>query len=129
MHKNRNGKIVAGPVWDFDFGTFWPTNSYSFIIKEALYYDQLFRDVRFIDVVKNRWEICQPKFREVIESIRCQAAKIEVSEGLNHAMWPISSDAIDNGDENLTYIEAVERMIKAYETKLDWLNEQIIHNM
>jgi hypothetical protein len=42
MHKDRLGKLIAGPVWDFDWGTFKP-NVTRFLDNTAIYYSALFR--------------------------------------------------------------------------------------
>ena len=42
---------------------------------------------------------------------------------MNHIMWPISSTT--NGDESMTFKEAVQRMKAAYEEKLQWLDDAI----
>ena len=42
---------------------------------------------------------------------------------MNHAMWPITQNV--NGDENMTFWEAIQRMKAAYEEKLKWLDDAI----
>lgn len=123
MYKDRNQKLFAGPVWDFDWGTFMPERSNEYMIKGAIYYDRLFEDPEFVKIVKNRWQILKPQFESVPNTIRSQANKIRHSEWINHELWPISS--IVNGDEYMSFKDAVNRMINAYELKLSWLDQQI----
>jgi len=123
MHKDRGGKLIAGPVWDFDWGTFTPEGANAYYIKEAIYYNQLFKDPKFVEIVKNRWNIHKAKFDKISSTMRQQAKKIRHSERFNHALWPVTSTV--NGDEDMTFDAAVERMINSYQTKLEWMDQQI----
>ena len=123
MHKDRNGKLIAGPVWDFDYGTFTLGGAKQYTIKNAIYYNQLFKDPKFIEIVKNRWSLHKAKFDMLSTTMRQQAHKIKHSERFNHALWPVTSTV--NGDQNMTFDAAVERMINSYQTKLEWLDQQI----
>jgi hypothetical protein len=61
---------------------------------------------------------------QIPDRIRSEAKQLRYSERFNHSLWPIDSSNI-NGDEFLTFNEAVERMISAYENKLTWFDQQI----
>ena len=121
MHKDKGGKLTAGPVWDFDWETYMPTTWWR--IKDALYYDRLFQDESFKARVKERWNMFRDDFATLPEFIRSEAAKIAVSEIFNHKMWPINQ--VVNQDENLPFEEAVNRMISSYEAKLKWMEKEI----
>jgi hypothetical protein len=54
MYKERDGKLFAGPVWDFDWGTF-KTDYRHFNIKSTLWYIYLFKYPEFKDALKARW--------------------------------------------------------------------------
>ena len=123
MHKDRLGKLTAGPVWDFDWNTFTPGTSNIYRIKSAIYYDRLFDDPQFVTLVKSRWSVLKPKFETIPDYIKKTAAEIEVSNNINIKMWPISSTV--NGDEKMTYEESIERMVSAYTEKLKWMDSQI----
>ena len=123
MYKDRLGKLTAGPVWDFDYGTFIP-NRYYFFSKGAIYINRLLQDPEYVDLVKKRWEIYKPEFIQIPDRIRSEAKQLRYSERFNHSLWPIDSSHI-NGDELMTFDEAVERMISAYENKLTWFDQQI----
>lgn len=121
MFKDKNGKLKAGPVWDFDWGTFRP--GANFMIKGALYYPRLFQNDTFVNRVKERWALLKPKFHNISVFIENESKKISQSEKMNHAMWPITQKV--NGDENMTFWEAIQRMKAAYEEKLKWLDDAI----
>ena len=124
MYKDRNDVLKAGPVWDFDWGTFTPDRSAEYSCMEGpLYYEQLFKDAEFIAQLKERWALLKPKFETVPAYIQGESLKIEVSNNINIEMWPISERI--NGDETMPYNEAVTRMIEAYNLKIQWLDETI----
>ena len=121
MHKDKNGKMVAGPVWDFDWGTYASTENWS--VKGALYYGRLFQDAAFVQTVKNRWAAQKSTFEAVAEYIRQKGKNLEHSDELNIGMWPISSRV--NGDETMSYSDAVQRMYDNYKGRIAWLNSAI----
>ena len=121
MHKDRGGILKAGPVWDFDWGTYTPGTDYS--AKGAIYYGRLFSDPAFVTIVKDRWATLKPRFDAIGIYIRTMAAQTKVSNEINIGLWPISSSV--NGDEKMSFDAAIDRMVKAYEEKLSWLNAQI----
>lgn len=123
MNKDMNGKLKAGPVWDFDYGTFKPFATRYYMINNALYYKQLFQDALFKSLVKERWNKLKAGFESISQFIDVTAAQLVESDNINIAMWPISSTV--NGDEKMTYEQAVARLKKAYEDKLKWMDAQI----
>ena len=63
------------------------------------------------------------KFDNIPDYIRTVAAKIKKSNETDKTIWPMGSTV--NGDDDMTFDEAVERMITAYKTKLQWLDAKI----
>lgn len=122
MNKDRSGKLKAGPVWDFDWGTFIPGFS-GFRIKDAIWYGRLFEDPAFVAEVKQRWTVLKPKFESVLQFIDMQAAMIKKSAEVNSRMWPISISV--NGDEDLDFDAAVKRLRKAYSERIQALDAAI----
>lgn len=121
MHKDKGGKLTMGPVWDFDWETYMPKNWFS--INEALYYGRLFQDPRFVAKVKERWDIYKDGYEKLPEYIRSEAVRIDGSEYINSLMWPITQTV--NRDENLSFEEAVDRMVTSYEERFDWMDSAI----
>ena len=122
MHKDRLGKLTAGPVWDFDYATFRPHNN-SFRIKDAIYYNRLFQDPAFVALVKARWTMFKPQFERIYSYIYATAATLRASDAINAKMWPISSTV--NGDEKMPFETAIDRMAGNYHDRLVWLDAQI----
>lgn len=122
MYKDKSDKIYAGPAWDFDWGTFVPGTYYC--VKKALYYPRLFQNATFVKRVKERWTLLKPEFIKISTFIENEAQRIKQSEKMNHIMWPITNEPV-NGDESMTFEEAVQRMKTSYEAKLNWLDSEI----
>lgn len=132
MHKDKGGKFHMGPVWDFDWGSFMPHTRFVILNRpdgmKCIYYDRLFQDREFKKKVKERWNMHEAGFREITEYIQSEADRIRNSESMNHAMWPIREDVIGyypNGDETMTFDQAVARMKSAYSGKLEWMDKTI----
>ena len=121
MYKDKGGKLFAGPAWDFDWGTFRPGTG--FTVKHALYYPRLFQNANFVSRVKERWALLKPEFDKISAFIESEAKNITPSEKMNHILWPITQTV--NGDELMTFEEAVLRMKSSYEQKLQWLDDAI----
>ena len=122
MHKDKGGKLKAGPVWDFDWGTFVPTTT-TLRLSKALYYERLLSDPVFVARLKERWAELKPKFEEIPAFIEGEKVRLSKSADINIQLWPISSRT--NGDETLTYDAAVTRMINAYNNRLQTLDRVI----
>lgn len=125
MHKDKLGKLKAGPVWDFDWGTFTPTTP-NLKIASSLYYDKLFQDSEFKRKVKERWAFLKADFLSITTFIDDEKNKLSKSADINIQLWPISSR--ENGDETLSFKEAVERMKTSYNNRIQALDD-IINNM
>ena len=121
MHKDRLGKLKAGPVWDFDYLTFVSHNAYA--AQRHIYYARLLTDPSFVALVKERWNSLKPAFQTIPEYIRTKAETIRTSNDINIRLWPITLTT--NGDEALSFDEAIDRMVKTYEDRLECLESKI----
>jgi hypothetical protein len=122
MYKDKGGKMFAGPVWDFDWGTFMP-GATGYKARDAMYYGRLFADKQFCERVKERWAELKPKLKHVLAHIDEEAELLAESDEKNIALWPISSRV--NGDETMSYTQAVARLRSAFEERIKWLNTRI----
>ena len=122
MYKARNGKLYAGPVWDFDWGTFKP-NVTGLFLENTIWYIYMFNNNEFKNTIKARWNELKPKFEDIEDFIREQAALIKESNEINIAKWPIGGTT--NGDEEMSFDEAIERMITAYKGRIESVDSAI----
>ena len=125
MYKDAGGKLCAGPVWDFDWGTFEP-NKTGLLLTNSLWYGQLMNSAEFRTAIKARWAEIKPIFENIDTFIDEQADLIRESEAVNHEMWPIDSrHNYPNGDELMDFDSAVERMKQAIDNRIIALDSAI----
>lgn len=122
MYKDRGGKLFAGPLWDFDYGTF--RGSSVWINKEAIYYDALFKNDTFVAKVKERWEEVKASLSTLPDYIDAKYLSIKESAEINGKLWPINQNV--NGDEKMSIDDAVERMKERYSQRVQWMDAQIV---
>jgi len=163
-----DGKLTAGPVWDFDWQTFinydkvqamnnkyggtydcrntnewlygksklaekpwWPGSDYDYVNDQPyMWYPLLFKDANFRAKVQERWAVIYPQLLSVVAKIDEFAALNNVSEQFNYAMWPLvglknSVGSAFNGDEDMSFDEAIATMKQAYTERLEWMNSSI----
>ena len=128
MHKDRNGKLVAGPCWDFDWGVLsYNTSPHArtgLVNGNAIWYARLRQDPAFEAKLKARFDELLPKLETIPAYIdECEKLLTE-SARLNFAMWNPAEDAsqnggyIINGDENMSFHNAVARLKSIYQERL-----------
>lgn len=122
MYKKRDGKLFAGPAWDFDWGTF--TEDYKWRIKNSLWYRYLFTYDEFTEKVKERWEAHTVALMSISEYIDNINNLIEESSMYDCKIWPLDERDI-NHDEWLPYKESIALLKKNYQARLKWMEENI----
>ena len=163
-----DGKLTAGPVWDFDWQTFvnydkvqamnskyggtyscrntnewlygksklvdepnWPWQNPDYENDMPyMWYPLLFKDANFRNKVRERWAVIYPNLLSVTSKIDEFSAQNKVSDQYNYAMWPLSSlknsaGSAFNGDEDMSFDEAIATMKQAYTDRLNWMNINI----
>ena len=128
MHKDRGGKLVAGPCWDFDWGVLSyntsPQARTGLVNGNAIWYARLRQDPAFEAKLQARFEELLPKLETIPDYMdECERLLTE-SARLNFAMWNPAQDAsqnggkIINGDENMTFESAVALLKSIYKERL-----------
>jgi len=135
MHKDKDTKLFAGPIWDFDWGTFSynasPQAQGKLFMTQAIWYKQFFKDPEFVALAKERWNLLKPKFDEIPGFLDAEYERLSYSADLNFKMWDPTEDRnmnggnLINGDEPLTYTQAVERMRNIIVERIQTLDQQI----
>ena len=128
MHKDRGGKLVAGPCWDFDWGVLsYNTSSQArtgLINHSAIWYGRLRQDPAFEAKLKARFEELLPMLETIPDYMDECETLLTASAKLNFAMWNPAEDAsqnggrIINGDENMSFHDAVARLKAIYKERL-----------
>ena len=128
MHKDRGGKLVAGPCWDFDWGVLSyntsPQARTGLINGNAIWYGRLRDDPAFKAKLKARFEELLPKLETIPDYMDECEALLTASAKLNFEMWNPAEDAsqnggwIINGDENMSFHDAVALLKSIYKERL-----------
>ena len=110
----------------------WQSPTYDYVNDMPyMWYPLLFKDETFRARVQERWTAIHGVLTGVPDAIDRFADEVRLSDEYNHAMWPLTRDLKNNagagfnGDEDLTFDEAIEQMKKAYTDRLEWMNGQI----
>ena len=134
FHKDRGGLLTAGPCWDFDWGvlSFYTSNGETGLVnKHAIWYDRLFKDDAFKAKVKARFNELLPQLETIPAYMEECRALLSESAKLNFAMWNPAEDAsmnggnIINGDENLSFDAAVDRLKSNYKKHLQVIQSKL----
>lgn len=109
----------------------WPGSDYDYVNDQPyMWYPLLFKDANFRAKVQERWGVIYPQLLSVVAKIDEFAALNKVSEQFNYAMWPLvglknSVGSAFNGDEDMSFDEAIATMKQAYTERLEWMNSSI----
>ena len=137
MHKDRGGKLMMGPLWDFDYGTFKQDYAMTPVYHYSIWYPYMLKDAVFKARVEELWPIVKPILREVCSEY---AAKFRSS---NSAVMPLAV-SIDNdwvrwqnlggqpsvnGDEGIGVWEAFKRLTDNLSRRINQMNDTEINNM
>lgn len=155
MYMDGDGKLCAGPVWDFDRGTFQnTTNAASYgntdrikpynewmcwrTEETYIWYKQLIKDPIFQRTVQARWAVIKPELEKIVNKILNYGQTQAESYKYDSAMWPTDKADVqkwkDNfsdwsGDEQLgangNYQEVINNFVTVYQERLDGINTLI----
>lgn len=88
----------------------------------AIWYRRLFEDPAFKAVAKERWQTLYPKFAAIDKFILAEYAYLGESAKRNFAIWNPATTGNVNGDENLSFNAAVDRLYDFYVDRIATLN-------
>lgn len=125
LYKERDGKLFTGPVWDFDYHVFCPQFTRQWVgATKTLFYPALLKDEKFRNRLVERWDMYKADLKKLPEYMDAQADYIRLSESFNHSQWPIVNNP-ENGDETMTFQQAVDRAKQAFLDKWEWMDKNI----
>ncbi|MCM1150999.1 MAG: CotH kinase family protein [Alistipes sp.] len=139
FHKDGAGKLVAGPIWDFDFETLadhrrtgWinfgvESSSLSWMPwAERNWWNVLLTcDATFRADVVERWAEWYPFLQSVPEFIDRERRSIAAAVARDNRRWPEIHAGNENGDLRLSFDEAVDRLESVYRQRAAWLDREI----
>jgi len=121
-------KIKMGPLWDFDlaFGnTDYADSQYyeGWWVKENPWYERLFQDPAFVQMVKDRFVFFKDNEDLIIEKIDAYAEKLKWAQAENDNKWEtIGAYVWPNPVVFDTYQEEVDYLKAWYLNRMDWLD-------
>ncbi len=150
MYKDGDGKLCAGPVWDFDSQNFTNVdtekNAYyyhtwsSLLIERAIKYNEtprryymwwplLMKDQNYINRVKARWADVYPDLIDVANRVvEERRAANRLSDEYNRKIWKVGNYLDEHwlcGDENMEFDDVMDNLKYCYNKRLENLNNTI----
>lgn len=112
MHKESDGKLQAGPVWDFDYATF-DIEKKGLTNRNTVLFRQFSRKSSFKRTFSQRWIANREYFSTIGSYIDSLSNYVKESNEQNIKLWPIKIDAHKIGDEEKKFEEAIQ-MLKSF---------------
>lgn len=150
MYKDGDGKLSAGPVWDFDSQNFTNVdtekNAYyyhtwsSLLIERAIKYNEnprryymwwplLMKDQNYINRVKARWADVYPDLIDVANRVvEERRTANRLSDEYNRKIWKVGNYLDEHwlcGDENMEFDAVMDNLKYCYNKRLENLNNTI----
>lgn len=143
MHKGVDGKIAMGPVWDFDLafitvglddgGDIRPARFNRKDVKlltgdsiynsNALWYDRLLKEKKFITCLRERWHKLKPHFIALAEKIDIWKKLITPSALDDEKLWHGQDPA--RFDIYTDFVDSAENLKRTYKYRITALDKLI----
>ena len=138
LHKDRGGKVVAGPAWDWNlsfgnadyYDASDPTGWYTDMLRESeiSWFRRLREDPDFAQRAVDRWaELRRTAFAtsRIHKRVDELAASLHDAQSRNFTRWPIMGRRVSpNEFVGDTYEEEVKWMKQWIQKRLDWIDRQ-----
>ena len=135
MHYRKGGKITMGPVWDFDlaFGNYpyknnrkVANNPEGFFIKNIPWYDRLFLDPTFVEMVKQRFSYYYDHRQDIYDHIDQNCSLLAARIGLENKLWGcLCSKSASEDKVRAEHQKKAEQLKVWIETRMQWLKPNI----
>jgi hypothetical protein len=142
LHKDAGGKLVMGPLWDFDlsFGNFsrTPVNAAGWACLNTTddyiwtnWMTYLLRDEKFIQKLSARWDEVKYDLLDKLNSeIDEMSAVVSPSAACNFKVWDILSQKIGYQPSYMTRYNSYEKQIQYLKDFIQkrwiWMNENMV---
>lgn len=120
MYKDE-GKLKAGPVWDFDWGTF-NKNKKGMCNQKALWIQKMLLNENFKNILKNNWNQYKKDFSQIPNFIDSLATYIKISNNRNINLWPIETNAKSIIDKDKSFDESIFMMREVFSNRISELD-------
>ncbi len=117
-HTSQNGKWIAGPVWDFDWGGLSyktsPQAKTGLVNRDAVWYRKLHNIKEYRELLAERWKTLKPELLKCAYFIDQTRDYLYQSDQINRKMWDPAGAGNINGDEQLSFSDACARLKANY---------------
>ena len=129
-----DGLLHAGPIWDFDYGTYmydyndsglYYNKSSHFILANSIWYCRLLQNKAFQNRVSERWAIIKPLLETMVEQIPTLKSYLATSATYNWSMWTTSGAGDPNGENSTSYSTAATKIYNNTKSRISDLNTLI----
>lgn len=129
-----DGLLHAGPIWDFDYGTYmydyndsglYYNKSSHFILANSIWYCRLLQNTAFQNRVSERWAIIKPLLETMVEQIPTLKSYLATSATYNWSMWTTSGAGDPNGENSTSYSTAATKIYNNTKSRISDLNTLI----
>ena len=124
IHKGPNGKLSAGPVWDFDYATF-DINKIGLTNRNTKLFSQFLRKKSFKEIFRKKWMQNKSSFLTIESFIDSLSNYTKKSNELNKKIWPIKIDSHKVGDEDKSFDKAIDMLKKSVLFKITEMDNLI----
>ncbi len=124
MYKENEGKLFAGPVWDFDYATF-KINKSGLLNKDNTIFRQFFQKNSFVKMFCQRWLENRNAFASISSYVDSLSNYVKRSNEQNIKIWPIKINIDKIGDEEKTFDESIEMLKTAIYDEIDEIDEYV----
>ena len=122
-YKKRDGKLFAGPLWDFEHDTFNGITDRNMM--KSLWYRYMIDDPVFAEALKVRWNTLKPVYEShIFDYIGDLRDKLSVSAHIDESIYAAET-ASKNGDNDLSYEDAVDKLCDILRQRIIWLDSVI----
>ena len=131
MHSGENGKIVLGPLWDYDtcFGNNIyddPRNPEGFYVGKAHWFARLMEDPLFAQHTREQFAFFYARQEQQYAFIRHSAQQLLPFIERNDQVWhTIGASVSPYLTPNNSYDEDINALISWLQTRYEWLNDQM----
>lgn len=124
MYKENEGKLFAGPVWDFDYATF-KINKSGLLNKDNTIFRHFFQKNSFVKMFCQRWLENRNAFASISSYVDSLSNYVKKSNEQNIKIWPIKINIDKIGDEEKTFDESIEMLKTAIYDEIDEIDEYV----
>lgn len=130
VHRKDRGKLVFGPLWDFDIAAgnidfSGNENPIGWWARHGAYAERLFEDPAFARQVAARWQFLSERMPALQRFIRDSAAVLDAAQARNFATWDILNEWVwPNAVVTGSYAGEIAYLSGWLQQRSDWLDRE-----